>query len=325
MKLLSLFSVVVALLSLGCATTERPNVASVANTAPAVSASVKQAAVDAKTGVKRKVAISRFTNESKYGQSFFIDKATKDRLGKQASDILSAKLLATAKFIMLERIDLDKIQDELKIGNAGEYKNMADYMIVGSVTEFGRKDVGEVGVFSRTKRQVAFARVHIRLVEIATGQVIYAEEGTGEAYSEVGSVMGVGSTAGYDTSLNDKAIDAAITNLASNVIENLLERPWKGYILTNEGGQYLISGGKSQGIRAGDTFDVMGQGRKVRNPQTNMEITLPGSRIGKLRVVSTLGDTPESEVSLCQLTEGSLASFDATQDYAQVYIQEIKR
>ena len=41
------------------------------------------------------------------------------------------------------------------------------------------------------------------------------------------------------------------------------------------------------------------KGRKVRNPQTGMDIELPGSLIGVLRVVSTFGDTPETEISFC--------------------------
>jgi len=44
-----------------------------------------------KRGLKRKVAIARFTNESKYGHSFFLDN-NNDRIGKQAVDILSSKL-----------------------------------------------------------------------------------------------------------------------------------------------------------------------------------------------------------------------------------------
>ncbi|WP_237707632.1 CsgG/HfaB family protein [Desulfocurvibacter africanus] len=274
--------------------------------------------------MKRKVAIGRFTNESKYGQSFFLDKESKDRLGKQAVDILSTKLVATEKFILIERADLDKIQKELGIGGKGEYRNMADYLVLGSVTEFGRKDVGDVGVFSRTKRQMAFAKVHIRLVEVATGQIVYSEEGSGEVYSEAGSVFGVGTRAGYDTTLNDKAIEAAITNVASNIIENLLERPWKGYILARNAGQYLISGGKTQNIKAGDVFEVVAEGQKVRNPQTNAVITLPGEVVGRLRVTATFGETAENEVSACELLNGSLTTWDATQNYEKLFIREAR-
>ena len=63
--------------------------------------------------LKRKVAIARFSNETKYGQSFFIDE-NKDVIGKQAMDILSSKLAATEKFILLERADIEKINKRRK-------------------------------------------------------------------------------------------------------------------------------------------------------------------------------------------------------------------
>jgi curli biogenesis system outer membrane secretion channel CsgG len=286
---------------------------------PKISKTVEAKKVEIKSGLKRKVAVGRFTNETKYGQSFFLDKG-QDRIGKQALDILSNKLNETDRFILLERADLDKIQKELDMAQLGVTKNSADYLIIGSVTEFGRKETGEVGVFSRTKKQLAFAKVHIRLVEVATGQILYSEEGTGEAFSEAGTVMGVGDQAGYDSAINDKALDAAITNLASNIIENLLNKPWKSYVLAKEGNMYLVAGGKSQGIKLGELFDIVENGKQVKNPQTNVLITLPGRKIAQIRVNSLIGDTLENEVSVCELVSGKLDP-----DFSTIHVEEIGR
>lgn len=304
-----------------CATVEKPEIKAIAEK-PKISKTVQQerTQIDAKKGLKRKVAIARFSNETKYGQSFFVDE-NKDRIGKQAVDILSAKLVETEKFILLERADLDKIANELKLENYEPLKNMADYLIVGSVTEFGRKDQSEVGIFSRTKRQIAFAKVHVRLIEVRTGQILYSEEGEGEAFSEAGTVFGVGERAGYDSAINDKALDAAITNLASNIIENLLDRPWRSYLLGFEDGKLIMAGGKSQNINTGDIFTVMKEGGKVKNPQTNMMITLPGNQIGKIKAVMSVGDTPEAEVTLCDIVEGDFAEYISSKKFDQLFIQ----
>jgi len=308
----------------GCATIDKPEIKTV-DTTPQISKTQLQTPAEIKKGLKRKVAIARFTNETKYGQSFFIDDQ-KDRIGKQAVDILSNKLLQTEKFIILERADLDKIQKELSIGNASPIKNMADYLIVGSITEFGRKDTGDVGIFSRTKRQTAFAKVHVRMIDVYTGQVIYSEDGEGTAFSEAGSVFGVGGRAGYDSTLNDKAMEAAITNLASNIIEKLLDKPWRGYILGQEDNNLIISGGKSQNINADAVFLVYLEGKKLKNPQTNMDITLPARKLAKIKVVANLGDTPENEVSLCQVIEGNnnLSEYKSKNDYSRLFIGEWK-
>jgi curli biogenesis system outer membrane secretion channel CsgG len=316
-------AVVAGLLFTGCATmqeqkTHETPVASEPATSKTVQAAKQKA--DEPKGLKRKVAIGRFTNETRYGQSFFIDE-NYDRIGKQAMDILSAKLFETGKFIMLERADLDKIQKELDMGDAPELKNAADYLILGSITEFGRKDISDVGFFSRVKKQEAFAKVHIRIVDVSTGRIIYSEEGKGSAYSEAGTVMGVGGKSAYDSQLNDKAIDAAISDLASNVIENMLDKPWRGYILGYEDGMLITSGGKSQNIKVGDKFDVMAEGKKVKNPQTNSFITLPGKKVASIEIVSTVGDTPETEVSLATITGGSLDANIRKKNFSNLYIQ----
>ena len=175
-------------------------------------------------------------------------------------DILSARLVASEKFIMLEREDLDLINSELEMNNLGSINIAADYLILGSISGFGRNTTGEVGVFSRTKKQTAFAKVNIRLVDVSTGQMIYSEEGSGEAFSEVGTVLGAGSRAGYDSSLNDKVISVAISKLVNNIIENLTEKPWRSYILNIQNDNIVIAGGKTQGINIGDTFNVFKKG-----------------------------------------------------------------
>jgi curli biogenesis system outer membrane secretion channel CsgG len=310
----------VSLLFSGCATMQKTEVHETPKSSQPVVSKTLQVSAEKPNGLKRKVAIGRFTNETKYGQSFFIDK-NNDKIGKQAMDILSAKLFESGKFIMLERADLSKIEDELKIGNSASLSNAADYVILGSITEFGRKEVSDVGLFSRVKKQEAFARVHIRIVDVSTGQIIYSEEGKGTAFTEDGTVMGVGGKAGYNSQLNDKAISAAISDLTSNIIENMTDKPWRGYILGYEDGNLITSGGKSQNIKAGDTFDVYKKGKQVKNPQTNMMITLPGKKVAKINIIATMGDTPQSEVSLAEIESGSLAGCISKKDFSSLYMQ----
>jgi curli biogenesis system outer membrane secretion channel CsgG len=307
---------------ISCATVPQDTVKST-DVKPEISKTLEAQDPNAPKGLKRKVAIARFTNETKYGQSFFIDE-NNDRIGNQAVDILTSKLISTEKFIILERADIDKIQKELNIGNADPLRNMADYLIVGSITEFGRKDQSQVGVFSRVKKQSAYAKVHVRLIDVYTGQVLYSEEGEGEAFSEAGTVMGVGGRAGYDSTLNDKALETAITNLSSNIIENLLDKPWRAYILGYQDGYFIISGGKSQNINKGTVFDVFLEGKKIKNPQTNMFITLPGEKVGELKVVYSAGDMVQNEVSFCKLTSGNLDMYRESQDFSKLYICEQK-
>jgi len=311
--------VVSSMLFTACATVEKKEVHQTPVKPPSVSKTLVE--VENTKSLKRKVAIGRFTNETTYGQSFFID-GNNHRIGKQAMDILSAKLFETGKFIMLERADLAQVEKELTMAGNSAMNNAADYLVVGSITEFGRKEVSDVGVFSRVKRQEANATVHIRIVDVSTGQIIYSESGKGIAYSEAGTVLGVGDKAAYDSSLNDKVLDVAITDLASNVIENMLDKPWRSFILSSEEGNLIISGGKSQNIAKDSVFDVVKTGKKVKNPQTGMYITLPGKTVAKIKVLSSFGNTAESEVSFSEIVEGNLDSYVKADDFSSLFIQE---
>ena len=245
--------------------------------------------------IKRKVAIGRFSNETQYAKGLFYDKEN-DPMRKQAMDILSTKLAASEKFILLERDDLSLLVEE---GGESMNKIGADYIILGSITEFGRKVEGEQRVFSSTKTQTVEAGVSIRLVDVSTGLIIYSDEAKGFAETSAKQTMGLGGTAGFDATLSDKAISAALSQLVENIINKCMDKPWRSYFLSVDQGSYIIGGGKSQGLQENDTFTVYKKGKVVVNPQTGIKIELPGENLGKLRVLSFYGDTPETEISIC--------------------------
>lgn len=245
--------------------------------------------------IKRKVAIGRFSNETQYGKGIFYDKEN-DPMGKQALDILSSKLAQSGKFILLERNDLELLAKET---GADMKKIGADYLILGSITEFGRKNEGQQKIFSNSKVQTVEAGVSIRIVDAYTGLIIYSDEAKGMAETTTKEVMGVGGQAGFDATLSDKAISAAISQLVENIINKCTDKPWKSYILDVEDGNYVISGGASQGLSVGDNFNVYLKGKIVKNPQTGMEVELPGKKVGKVTVSMSVGDSAETEISFC--------------------------
>ena len=112
-------------------------------------------------GLKWKVAVGRFSNETQYGKGIFYDREN-DPMAKQALDLLMAKLGAAGKFILLERSDADKVAAEVKAGSSQRIP--ADYLILGSITAFGRKTTGSEGVFTSEKRQTVEAGVSIRII-----------------------------------------------------------------------------------------------------------------------------------------------------------------
>ena len=277
-------------------------------------------APDGKT-IKRKVAIGRFSNETQYAKGIFYDKEN-DPMGKQALDILSAKLAASDKFLLLERSDLAQLLEEAKKSDNGLQTIGADYMIIGSITQFGRKNTGKEGVFTSTKMQTVEAAVAIRLVDVSTGLIVYSDEAKGQAQITSKSTLGVGGRADYDATLSDKAISEAIGQLVENIINKCTDKPWRTFFLTYDDDAQMIAGGGSQGIKEGETFAVKTRGKKVKNPQTGLMIELPGKQIGTVTVTATGGDTPETEYSFVEYNGSTPVDAKKLNDY---YIEEIKK
>lgn len=171
------------------------------------------------------VGIARFTNESIYGSGLFTD-ASGDRIGKQASDLLARHLMATERFNVVERQDIGKLAAEAELMGLSkdQFKQSlagVDALILGSVAELGRDTTGNTWLLGKQKTQRARARVVLRLVDPRTGQLFYTQEGSGEADLSSGSTLGFGGAAGFDSTLEGKAIDAAIVNMINNVTQTL--------------------------------------------------------------------------------------------------------
>jgi curli biogenesis system outer membrane secretion channel CsgG len=261
-------------------------------------------------GLKRKVAIGRFTNDTRAATSFLNEGGESSiALSRAANDILSSKLAMSNKFLLIERheaIDLDTEQ----LSGVQSLKIPADYLILGSISEFGRNTKGNVGLVGRSKTQTAHAKVNLRIVDTRTGIVIYGEEGSGESSSETGTTFGMGTTGGYDDTLGDKAIDAAISAVINNLINKLSDEDWRSYILSYDNDKFVISGGALQGINIGDEFYVYEKGKMVKNPQTGIDIELPGTQVGKIKIVQLIPGNELTELSFATLISGDILPSD---------------
>lgn len=288
-----------------CATVSEKPVAHEAPVPQAQQARAQEAArVPEVKRYKLKIAVGRFTNETNYGRSLLTDEEL-DRIGKQASDMLTSRLVQSGRFVVLERPDLNKVTREQEI--TGDWKLVgSDTLVIGSVTEFGRSVGGKVGFLSSTKVQTARAKVDIRLVDVKTGHAYFSAIGAGEASTESGEVAGFGSRAAYDATLNDQAIAAAISDVIDKLVSKLADRSWKTDILEVKGNQVFISGGTRQGLREGDALAVMEAGETVTSRQTGFDIPLPPRRVGTLRVSGFFGETETEEGSVCEIVEGTI-------------------
>lgn len=262
--------------------------------------------------LKRKIAIGRISNETTYGRSLLRDDFN-DPLGKQVGDMLSARMVESGNFLVFERPDLQRIEQErAAFGTQGELVGV-DTLIVGSLTQFGRNVTGEKGFLSSTKTQTATATVELRLVNVETGQAFFSASGSGEASLESGSVAGFGARAGYAGTLTDTAISNAISDVMDEMIRKIMERPWRTTILDVTDGQIFISGGASQGLQPGRELLIMTMGKEVKSRQTGFSIRLPGEAIARIKVLTSFGDNENNEGSVVKVISGSVDGYDIDQ------------
>lgn len=204
----------------GCSTTEQSKALEV----PKVAA----ATAPAYQGVRAPIAVGKFDNRSNYQRGIFSDGI--DRLGSQSKTILVSHLQQTNRFSVLDRDNLEESKQEAQFkGNAQTIKG-ADYLVTGAVSEFGRKDVGDrqlFGVLGRGKTQVAYAKVTLNIVNSATSEVVYSVQGAGEYSLSEREVLGFGSTASYDATLNGKVLDLAIREAVNALTAGVDSGAWK--------------------------------------------------------------------------------------------------
>jgi len=179
------------------------------------------------TGVKTPISIGKFDNRSSYMRGVFSDNV--DRLGGQAKTILETHLQQTGYFSVLNRDNLSEIKQEVGYSNTAQSIKGARYVITGDVSEFGRKEVGDqqlFGILGRGKQQVAYAKVNLNIVDVKTSEVVHSVQGAGEYALGAREVLGFGSTASYDSTLNGKVLDLAVREAVNNLVTDIQNNRW---------------------------------------------------------------------------------------------------
>lgn len=179
-------------------------------------------------GVRVPVSVGKFDNRSSFMRGVFSN--NEDRMGSQAQTILVTHLQQSQRFNVLDRTVMSEIKQEAEFKKQTQKIKGADYVVTGDVTEFGRKDVGDrqlFGILGRGKTQIAYAKVNINIVNTLTSEVVYSSQGAGEYSLSEREVIGFGSTAGYDATLNGKVLDLAIRDAVNNLVSGIENGAWR--------------------------------------------------------------------------------------------------
>ncbi|NRA71303.1 MAG: CsgG/HfaB family protein [Gammaproteobacteria bacterium] len=174
------------------------------------------------SGPKTTIVVGDFSNKSDYMQGLF--SSNTDKLGSQAKVILKTLLQQSNRFKVVDRQNMAQIAVEAKLRGIKQNIKGARYTITGAVTEFGRKTIGDkqlFGILGAGKSQIAYSKISLNIVDVLTSEVIYSTQGAGEYELNSRQVIGFGSSAGYDSTLNGKVLDFSIKQTVNNMIRDL--------------------------------------------------------------------------------------------------------
>ncbi len=178
-------------------------------------------------GPRYPLIVGKFANRSTYMNGIFSD--GNDRLGSQAKTILKTHLTQTHRFMLMDRANMDEIAREAKISGQKQALKGASLVVTGEVTEFGRRVTGDrafFGIFGQGKKQTAYAKVSLNIVDVHTSEIIYAVQGAGEYNLSNREVLGFGGTAGYDATLTGKVLNFAMIDMINKLVEGLERGEW---------------------------------------------------------------------------------------------------
>jgi curli biogenesis system outer membrane secretion channel CsgG len=83
------------------------------------------------------------------------------------------------------------------------------------------------GILGSGKRQIAYSKVTLNVVDALTSEVVFSVQGAGEYALSNREIIGFGGSAGYDSTLNGKVLDLAIREAINRLVEGLQQGKWK--------------------------------------------------------------------------------------------------
>lgn len=255
----------------------------------------------AQNRLKHKIAIAQFGFDDDDAPSVAMVHAS-----QQTKAFLDTRLQQTQHFMLLtheqlqiplQTTDLLAVNDDL-LG--------ADYLIAG---EIERHDVTLPGMFDGWRGpKTARARsiLLMRVIDAHSGQEVLAHTSQGEITREIHDKTPLDSAGMH--AMQDAALSMALNNALPAITQHLLQRRWRGQILSAQQGYVLVNSGAGQGIQMGDEFRVIAS-KHALTVNTTAAPTTGSPFLATLRVVALAGEN-EQELSVCELVEGSLPRED---------------
>ena len=238
------------------------------------------------------------------------------------TEMLTTVMVNTNRFVVLERAQLQAIQQEQDLGASGRVNKEtaaaqgslmgAQAMITGDISGFSYSAEalgGNImniikGLSSGATRVKAQVNIDLRLVDAATGEVLAAAKGKGTATQTgvftdlVKDEKKISLNASVATPLG-QASRSALQDAVADLLLLLPKVAWARRIIEVRESQVFINAGKADGIKVGDVFDVFHPGAALIDPESGRNLGAPERRVGEIEV-----ETVEERYAIAKVRSG---------------------
>ncbi len=271
--------------------------------------------------IKPSIAVMKFENRAPF--------VMKWNLGDGMRDVLVDRLMATGKYHVIERGELNYILDELRLQQSGATRKQdraalgrgknVRYLIKGTVTDFGH--VSSASGYGGTSRLRIFgggARavmgMTLYVVDVETFEVIASESISGSVRSGEVDVksryrgVAFGGNVFYQTPLG-KATKKGIDRAVDRISKTIAGRPWVPRIagVAGQDRRVTINGGKNRRVEWGSEFEILQLGPPIIDPDTGDMLGREASKVlGRIRIREV-----HDRFAVAEVLRGNCDSFES--------------
>ncbi len=268
-------------------------------------------ALTATAWAKPRLAVMDFENKSQYGGW---------RVGHGASDMLSTELVKTGKFSMMERDRISAVLKEQNLGASGLLDPRTavkigkligvEYIVTGAVTEYGQSQTGGGGGGVRVGKKGYHATVDVRLVNAATGEIVFADSASNNKSTTSFSVFGIGGGQSFNEKKATETLRAAIKQISIQIAATQTTSPFaaianskKKAVKKNvplvadvDGKIITVNKGKSVGFKVGQKVGVYRQKKVIKDPATGKVLKIKYTKVGVIKLTEVESGYSEGKI-----------------------------
>jgi curli biogenesis system outer membrane secretion channel CsgG len=256
---------------------------------------------------KPRVAVLEFVDKSTHYYSWY-------HVGRAAQDMMVTALVKGDSFRVVDRERLQALMQEKNLSLSGDVDPKTavkvgkmlgvEYLIVGSITEFGVTNSGAsapgfggLPSFSM-KTQRMDAAIDARAINTSTGEIVWADTAKDTSSDKSVFVGGAGGGS-HDGEKLDKILRPVVQKLATSVSAKKLDTSGMGgasdasgvvgKIAKADGGTLYVNAGSEAGINEGDEFAVYRVGEQIKDPDTGEVLGANEVKVGRVKITSVKG------------------------------------